>query len=83
VLVGRVVEADPAAWAFRHGRATGGGRGSPSEGSEGNDKVAAVLPGTQSPGLAVLRFTQRSARLCAARAQHYCVASSAPSRASS
>ena len=83
VLVGRVVEADPAAWAFRHRRATGGGRGTPSEGSEGNDKVAAALPGTQSPGRGVLRLTQRSAHLCAVRAQHYCVASIAPSRASS
>ncbi len=46
-----------------------GGRGTPSEGSEGNDKVAAGLPGTQSPGRGALRVTQRSAHLCAVRAQ--------------
>src|SRR5829696_594177 len=50
-----------------------GGRETPSEGSEGNDKVAAVLPGTQSQGGIRLCETQRSARRNGALAQRCCV----------
>src|SRR3954453_8828222 len=50
-----------------------GGRATPSEGSEGNDKVAASAAGTQCPACDLLSWTQRSAALCVARAQQYCV----------
>src|SRR4051812_29714181 len=50
-----------------------GGRAAPSEGSEGTDKVAISAAETQWPAGGLLRATQRSARLCAVRAQHYCV----------
>ena len=49
VLVGRVVEADPAAGTFRHRRETGGGRDAPSEGSEGSENGSSGVGSRQTP----------------------------------